>query len=66
MSEELLLKSKKISETEKLYADLRKILLKQPGPEFIQDLAKTKTLIKNRDEKIKVHIKILLFIIKYI
>lgn len=55
MSCELISKTKKIKETEKLYMDMRQILLKQPGPEFVSNLEKTKEALRVRGRKMKVN-----------
>lgn len=54
MSAELIAKEKKIRETEKLYMNLREIVAKQPGPEVLLHLSKTRRALRDRGKKMKV------------
>ncbi|XP_011501647.1 PREDICTED: coiled-coil domain-containing protein 147-like [Ceratosolen solmsi marchali] len=53
MSTEMINKDKKIREIEKLYTNLRKVLAKQPGPEILVHLNKTRRALRDRGNKMK-------------
>lgn len=55
MSSEMVIKEKKIKDTEKVYMNLREILMKQPGPEIYSCLINTKAALRNRGKKMKVN-----------
>lgn len=56
MSSELIDKEKKIKDTEKLYMNLREIIAKQPGPEVLVRLSRTRRALTDRGKKMKVTI----------
>ena len=60
MSTEMIEKEKKIRETEKLYMGLREMIAKQPGPEALVYLNKTRRALRERGKKMKVCTCILL------
>ena len=54
MSSDMVTKEKTIKYTEKLYANVREMLTKQPGPEVVAVLTKTQRSLVERGNKIKV------------
>lgn len=56
MSSELVAKDKQIKDTEKLYMNLREIVAKQPGPEVLVSLTKTRKALRDRGKKMKVRV----------
>ena len=55
MSSEMVAKEKKIKDTEKLYMNLREIIAKQPGPDVLVHLTKTRRALTDRGKKMKVY-----------
>ncbi|XP_076230789.1 cilia- and flagella-associated protein 58 [Calliopsis andreniformis] len=53
MSSDMIEKEKKIKDTEKLYMNLREILLKHPGPQVTLSLSKTQKALRERGQKMK-------------
>ncbi|XP_033208535.1 cilia- and flagella-associated protein 58-like [Belonocnema kinseyi] len=53
MSSEMINKEKTIKYTEKLYANVREMLIKQPGPEVVEVLSKTQKSLVERGNKMK-------------
>ena len=47
-------KEKTIKYTEKLYANVREMLTKQPGPEVVEVLSRTQKSLMERGHKMKV------------
>lgn len=54
MSSEIITKEKKAKEAEKMYTNLREVVAKQPGPEVIMHLSRTRSALRNRAKKMKV------------
>ncbi|KAL7301882.1 hypothetical protein TKK_0005485 [Trichogramma kaykai] len=53
MSSEMIDKDKKIKELEKMYVNLREVLSKQPGPDVMIRLSKTRGALRTRAKKMK-------------
>ncbi|CAB0032804.1 unnamed protein product [Trichogramma brassicae] len=54
MSSEMIDKDKKIKELEKMYVNIREVLSKQPGPDVMIRLSKTRGALRTRAKKMKV------------
>lgn len=59
MSTNIMEKERKLRDTEKLYMNLRDVMMKQSDPQATEDLSKVQHALRKREDKLKVRNRIL-------